>query len=169
MRRPSPFLVLVACLVFLVGLVACAESSSPPPASALTPAVSLDVPPLPPPKPVPKEPAARQVPPAPPPRTTTMRRRDHATRPPPRPRSRTRGARWRPANFVKACGLFRESLRFDRAAGTLLNLAQCEEKVGDRSSALRHYLAAEAEATKNGQRDRAAFARERAAALMAGP
>lgn len=158
----------MACLVFLVGLVACAESSSPPPASAPTPAVSLDVPPLPPPKPVPKEPAARQVPPAPPPddNDETPRPRDTAAA-----EAAFQDARRAMAagDFVKACGLFRESLRFDRAAGTLLNLAQCEEKVGDRSSALRHYLAAEAEATKNGQRDRAAFARERAAALMAGP
>lgn len=168
MRTPSNFLVLAASLVLLVGLFGCAESSSPPPRSAPSPEVSLDVPPLPPPKPITKEPAAPQVPPAPPPddHDETPRSRDIAAA-----EAAFQGAKRAMAagDFVKACGLFRESLRFDRASGTLLNLAQCEEKVGDRSSALQHYLAAEAEASKNGQRDRAAFARERAAALMAGP
>lgn len=154
--------------IFFVGiaLVACAES--PPPPSA---PVSLDVPPLPPPKPSASEPAAR--PPAP--VATPIAADDDDETPRPRDTAAAEVAfqdakrAMAAGDYAKARALFRESLRFDRAAGTLLNLALCEEKLGDRTGAIKHYLAAEAEATKNGQRDRAAFARERAAALMAGP
>src|SRR5690242_9683425 len=42
-------------------------------------------------------------------------------------------------DFATACEKFAQSLRLDAAAGTLFNLAHCEERVGRFASALGHY------------------------------
>jgi tetratricopeptide (TPR) repeat protein len=157
-------LVRLTFFVLGVAFVACAS----PPSSAPASAVSLDVPPLPPPKPS-AQPAARPPEPTPPVADDS----EEAPRPrdPAAAEAAFQNARraMDAGDYGRACKLFRDSLALDHATGTLLNLGLCEEKAGDRAGALRHYQAAEAEATKNGQRDRAAFAHARAAALMGGP
>jgi hypothetical protein len=45
-------------------------------------------------------------------------------------------------DFAQACAKFEESLRLDPAAGTLLNLADCEEQLGHTASAWQHWRAA---------------------------
>lgn len=66
-------------------------------------------------------------------------------------------------DWEKACAQFAESQRMDAAPGTLLNLADCEEHRGLVTSAWTHFIEAESQ-FKSGD-TRAAYARERAAAL----
>src|SRR5580704_6931738 len=42
-------------------------------------------------------------------------------------------------DYGGACPLFKESLRLDPAPGTLLNLAECEERIGRLASAWEHF------------------------------
>ncbi len=68
-------------------------------------------------------------------------------------------------DYATACPKFAESQRLDPAPGTLLNLAQCEEKLGKTASAVADYkLAAESFAPSD---PRLAYARTRVAALSA--
>jgi hypothetical protein len=62
-----------------------------------------------------------------------------------------------------ACAKFEESLRLDAASGTLLNLANCEEKLGELADAWMHWQQAAA-ALPDGD-ERIAIAKERLAAL----
>jgi hypothetical protein len=67
-------------------------------------------------------------------------------------------------DYVRACDKFAESQRLDPAAGTVLNLADCSERLGRVATAWQLYReAAEILATKDATR--AAFARKRAVAL----
>jgi outer membrane protein OmpA-like peptidoglycan-associated protein len=67
----------------------------------------------------------------------------------------------------EACVHLRQSQELDPAVGTLLNLAECEERRGQLARAWSTWLAAAAQATSLGQADRGALARSRAAALTA--
>ncbi len=67
----------------------------------------------------------------------------------------------------EACAQLRQSQALDPAVGTLLNLAECEERRGHLAMAWSTWLAAAAEATALGQADRGALARSRAMALTA--
>ncbi len=66
-------------------------------------------------------------------------------------------------DLATACARFRESLRIAPAVGTRLNLAACEEKSGKPSAALRDFLAAQAQLSKDDFR--VAFTAERIALL----
>jgi hypothetical protein len=68
-------------------------------------------------------------------------------------------------DLVTACAKFAESERLDPKVGTLLNLAQCEEKLGRLLSARQHWLEAIALAT-TAKDDRLAVAQQRLAALQ---
>src|SRR5688572_28640696 len=64
---------------------------------------------------------------------------------------------------VGACAKFEESLRLDAAAGTLLNLANCEELIGELADAWMHWQQAAA-ALPEGD-ERVAIAKDRLSAL----
>jgi hypothetical protein len=66
-------------------------------------------------------------------------------------------------DYKSACPQFAESQRLDPAAGTLLNLADCEEHLGAVASAWGHFIEARDSMPKND--DRIGFAQQRAAAL----
>ncbi len=66
-------------------------------------------------------------------------------------------------DLATACSKFTESLALERAAGTLFNLALCEDRKGLVASAARHYQ--EAANRMKGDDQRAAVARGRAATL----
>jgi len=66
---------------------------------------------------------------------------------------------------AEACPKFAESQALDPAVGTLLNLADCLEKLGRTASAWAEFRAAVAAARAKGQTDRAEVARRRATAL----
>jgi hypothetical protein len=68
-------------------------------------------------------------------------------------------------DLAAACAKFEESDRLEPAAGTLLNLADCYERVGRYASAWRAFTAGAEAADHLGQFDRARRARERAAAV----
>lgn len=80
----------------------------------------------------------------------------------------TEGRRLMAAGKVEeACAKFEESQRVDPALGTMLNLADCYDKLGKTASAWTTFRAAAALASTKGQADREQLARERAAALEA--
>jgi tetratricopeptide (TPR) repeat protein len=62
-------------------------------------------------------------------------------------------------NFADACQKFSESQKLDPAAGTLMNLATCEEKLGKLASAWQHWK--EAIDALPAKDDRITFARSR--------
>lgn len=68
-------------------------------------------------------------------------------------------------NYELACEKFAESQRLDPATGTLLNLADCQERLGRTASAWATWLEAAAAARAAGQGEREAHARQRAEAL----
>jgi hypothetical protein len=68
-------------------------------------------------------------------------------------------------NYQLACEKLAESHRMDPAVGTLLNLADCQEKLGRTASAWATWLEAAAAARSAGQAERETHARQRAEAL----
>jgi tetratricopeptide (TPR) repeat protein len=68
-------------------------------------------------------------------------------------------------NWAQACPKFEQSLRYDPALGTRLNLATCYEKIGRLASAWGEYRQAADLAAKTGDTKRRAYALERASAL----
>ena len=66
-------------------------------------------------------------------------------------------------DYAAACPKFAESQRHDPAPGTLLNLADCEEHVGQLARAWDHFVEAESSLPRGDSR--IAFAHERAAKL----
>ncbi|HEY3595724.1 MAG TPA: hypothetical protein VGL13_17680 [Polyangiaceae bacterium] len=68
-------------------------------------------------------------------------------------------------DFGAACPKFAESQALDPAPGTALNLANCYEKAGKLASAWATYRTAEAAASSSKQKDRATFAKKKAASL----
>ena len=67
--------------------------------------------------------------------------------------------------YAEACAKLVDSERLDPAVGTLLNLAECFEKINKTASAWATYREAESAATRRGQQKRAQFAASRAQAL----
>jgi hypothetical protein len=67
--------------------------------------------------------------------------------------------------YADACQKFAESLRLDRAAGTLLNLAVCHEKEGKIASAWGEFKEALSDAKKLGRADREELASSHIATL----
>jgi hypothetical protein len=67
--------------------------------------------------------------------------------------------------YAEACPKLELSAKLEPAVGTELNLAECYAKLGRSASAWLRYRQAAASAQQQGQHDRAALARERAAAL----
>ena len=65
----------------------------------------------------------------------------------------------------EACELFQRSDKVQHALGTLLNLAACHEKEGKLSAAWAEFQEATAEATRAGDKERAAFAQDRVNAI----
>ena len=70
-------------------------------------------------------------------------------------------------NLVEACQSFTRSYELERAAGTALNVAECEDKAGNWEYALELYESAAKLFADSGSEVRAKFARERAAKLRA--
>ncbi len=68
--------------------------------------------------------------------------------------------------FDEACSKFAGSYKLDPAAGTLLNLANCQEKNGKLATAWIAYTEAAALNAKAGNKDREKFARGKAEALQ---
>lgn len=67
--------------------------------------------------------------------------------------------------FEAACPKFAASQKLDPGVGTLLNLADCHDKVGKTASAWAEFLEAATLARRSGQSERVRVARERAEAL----
>ena len=67
--------------------------------------------------------------------------------------------------LAEACPAFAESQRLEPAPGTALNLAECYERSGKVASAWYAFREAEESAFSRGQRERAAYAKKRAAQL----
>jgi hypothetical protein len=71
----------------------------------------------------------------------------------------------RERRFAEACPKLEESQRLDPAPGTRLNLADCWEHAGRTASAQREFLEVARVADMNGEKERAAIARNRAKQL----
>ncbi len=67
----------------------------------------------------------------------------------------------------EACRLFSESYHLDPAPGALLNLAVCHEREGKVATALKEFQASERLSDAAKQKDRASYARKKAAELSA--
>lgn len=67
--------------------------------------------------------------------------------------------------WAEACEHFAASLELDRAIGTLLNLANCEERTGDTRAACKHYAEARDIAQQKGSDAREQLAVQRLGAL----
>lgn len=67
--------------------------------------------------------------------------------------------------YAEACEAFAESMRFDPALGTLLNLATCAERSGDAPRACSLFAQARDMARDNGSADREKFAATRLSQL----
>ncbi|HEY1692904.1 MAG TPA: hypothetical protein VGG39_12125 [Polyangiaceae bacterium] len=67
--------------------------------------------------------------------------------------------------YAEACGKLNESYRLDAAAGTLLNLAVCNEKIGKLASAWGEFRDAQAEARRMSRPDREQLATDRIKAI----
>jgi tetratricopeptide (TPR) repeat protein len=70
-------------------------------------------------------------------------------------------------DLIAACKLFEQSYDLERAAGTALNLGECEEVAGNWEYALELYEGAAKVFEQNGRAESARFARERAEKLRA--
>ena len=68
-------------------------------------------------------------------------------------------------NFAPACERFAKSLQLDRATGTEVNLANCQEMLGHKAEAWRLFTDAADQSDREHNDVRAKFARERATAL----
>src|SRR3954454_5915906 len=64
-------------------------------------------------------------------------------------------------DFLGACPKLEESLRLDPAVGTLMNLAECEERIGRTASAWQRWGAAADELPARDRRRQAALSRAR--------
>jgi hypothetical protein len=71
--------------------------------------------------------------------------------------------------YAEACAHFAESLRLQRALGTLLELGECEHLTGHDADACQHFRAAAQEAQATGQPARAQIAQSRLASLGCPP
>jgi len=69
-------------------------------------------------------------------------------------------------NYEEACSKFAKSLELDRAPGTLLNYGDCHEHLGHLAQAWRLFDEAARASDKEGNAERAKFARDRAQALV---
>src|ERR1019366_3073920 len=67
--------------------------------------------------------------------------------------------------YAEACGKLTESYRLDPAAGTLLNLAVCNQKIGKIASAWGEFREAQAEARRMNRPDREKLATDSLAAI----
>jgi hypothetical protein len=155
-------------LVFVLFLViACGEPASAPPSTPAATA-SLDVPPLPPPKSPAEKPIAREAPQAAPsdPNDESPLANDPVAAQiafDEAKRAMTLG------DLGKARMLFLRSYRLDPVAGALLSLADCEERLGRRDDAIRHFQGAYDLSMKEGRNDRAKFAKARLDSLKGQP